>query len=96
MGRADVVKGLESSVAAAAKDNFCVLTKKGENGDIRCENVFNENINAPVNDGDEIGKIKIYKGDSLIGDVSIVAAGEVKKLTYYAMVSKLLRKWVCF
>ena len=96
MGRADVVKGLESSVAAAAKDNFCVLTRKGENGDIRCENVFNENINAPVNDGDEIGKINIYKGDSLIGDVSIVAVGGVKKLTYYAMVSKLLRKWVCF
>lgn len=96
VGETEVLKGVSKTVKGVLKDNFSVLTKKGEQGDIRYEAHFDENIFAPVKIGDKIGEAKVFKGDKHIGGVDIVSAENAEKLTYMAMTCRLLRKWITF
>lgn len=95
-GSTSVAKGDFEQVGAEAKDNFYVLTKKGDASDIRCEKIFFNDISAPIFKSDKIGTVKIYKGDVFAGEVAMVAKYDIKMLTYYAMVNKLLKKWLYF
>lgn len=95
-GHVNVLKGLENSVRIASKDNFDVLTKKGDSEEIKCEVNISDNLNAPIKFGDKAGEIKIFKGNNEIGVVNLITSKDVEKLTYYAMLSKLISKWLNF
>lgn len=96
MGELPVIKGDFEFLQTAVKDNFFVLAKKSDAENVRCEKIFDENVYAPVSKGQKIGCVKIYKGDKYVGEVAIVSASEVQKLTFYAMVNKLMKKWTDF
>ncbi len=95
-GETSVVKGVKGNVIGVFKDNFSLLTKKGTQGEINCETIFDENISAPISIGDKIGEVKVFVAEKQVGSVNIVAAEEVKKLTFVAMTCRLLNKWVMF
>ncbi len=93
-GKVKVLKGMKGEACAIAKDNFSVLTKKGDGGQITAESNIEESVNAPIGISDKVGEIKILKGKTQIGSVNIVACEDVGKLTYYAMLSKLFLNWI--
>lgn len=91
-----VLKGEEEEVDLLVKENVDVLCKKGEEKDITKNVVINENITAPIEKGDTLGKIEILKKDKKIKEVSLVASKDVEKITvtkmYKKMFNKLFRK----
>ena len=94
LGEAAVLRGMQNSVSAVAKDNYDALTSKGANTDINRELVFNENITAPIKIGDKIGEIRISDSTGQIAAVDIVASSEAKKITYGAVFGRIVMKWL--
>ncbi len=94
LGDAEILKGTKKTVAAVAKDNYDALTSKGAGVDIKRELVFDENINAPIKTGDRLGEIRLSDSSGQIGAVEIVAAEDVDKMTYGAMLGRVLMSWL--
>lgn len=94
LGDAPVVNGMEKTVPAAAKEDYDALTAKGAGADIKRELVFYDVISAPIKTGNKIGEIRLSAGDGLVSAVDIVAAGNVAKMTYTAMLGRTLMAWL--
>jgi D-alanyl-D-alanine carboxypeptidase (penicillin-binding protein 5/6) len=94
LGDAPVVNGMEQTVPAVAKDDYDALTAKGDNTDIKRELVFNDTITAPIKIGDKIGEIQLSTAEGPLAAVDIVAAGNVAKMTYGAMLGRTLMAWL--
>ncbi len=95
-GETLIKKGDKEKISGVIRDNFNVLVKKGDTGDIKVINELKNPVDAPVKKGEEIGKAKILKGEKPIGEVSIISDSDVKKLTYYAIFGNLFSKLVNF
>lgn len=89
----DVNKGLEPQVNVVLEDDACVLIKKGDNGNITQNVVINENISAPIKQGDILGKIEFKAGDEVILEKSLVAEIDVEKSTMWNITTNLYLKW---
>lgn len=94
LGDAPVVNGMAPTVPAVAKDDYDTLTAKGTDADIKRELVFNETIPAPVKAGDKIGEIRLSTAEEPLAAVDIVAAGDVAKMTFGAMLGRTLMAWL--
>ncbi len=94
LGDAPVVNGMAQTVPAVAKDDYDALTAKGDNTDIKRELVFNDTITAPIEIGDKIGEIQLSTAEGPLAAVDIVAAGNVAKMTYGAMLGRTLMAWL--
>lgn len=76
---AEVKKGVKESVGAVSGGDCSLLMEKTKNGEVTEELVMQENLTAPVEKGQEIGKIKFTLGGETVGEVPVVAAEEVAK-----------------
>ncbi|MDD3404231.1 MAG: D-alanyl-D-alanine carboxypeptidase [Hespellia sp.] len=77
---APVYGGLEDNVKCVYKDTFRYLSTTGENlANVSKKIVYKKNISAPVKKGDAVGTVFYKIGKKDIGNVDIVADGNVKK-----------------
>jgi D-alanyl-D-alanine carboxypeptidase (penicillin-binding protein 5/6) len=69
-----------------------VLTEKG-GGELRFETELAENLVAPVEQGQELGYLRAYRGEELIAEVPLVASESVARLrtgeVYLSLVGRL-------
>lgn len=79
MGTVEVGKGVEKEVGAIAADSYSALLKKGSEGNIQKEIIFNENITAPVEAGDKIGIVRVTQDGETLAEIDLTAAAQVKK-----------------
>ncbi|WP_199623048.1 D-alanyl-D-alanine carboxypeptidase family protein [Paenibacillus alkalitolerans] len=80
IGTVQVEKGEEAQIELVAKQHYSILMKKGEKTDeIRHELQLDKELRAPIQLGQPIGKLVVYKGESAIKTFEIespVAIGE--------------------
>lgn len=74
--------GVLPLVKIEAKTNFNLLLKKSEVADITQKINLPENIAAPVKQGDVLGTVDFYSGDTQIGSVDITAAENIDKMNF--------------
>ena len=86
-----VEKGVVKEVTLVSKNNLDILSKKGDTGFSRNIKI-NENITAPINKGDVLGKVEILKNNKIFKSCDIIALEEVKKITTLDMYRKMLDK----
>ena len=89
----DVNKGIPPQVNAILEEDACVLIKKGDNGNITQNVVINENISAPVKQGDILGKIQFKAGDELMLEKNLVAEKDIEKTTMWNITTNLYLRW---
>ena len=89
----DVNKGIYSQVNAVLEEDACVLIKKGDNGNINQNIIINENISAPIRQGDILGKIEFKAGEELILEKNLVAEKDIEKTTMWNITTNLYLKW---
>jgi len=89
----DVNKGIERQVNAVLEEDASVLIKKGDTGNITQNVVINENILAPVKQGEVLGKIEFKVGDEVILEKNLVAECDVEKKTLWNITTNLYEKW---
>lgn len=89
----DVNKGIEKTVNAVLEEKACVLVKKGDMGNITQNVVINQNISAPIKQGDVLGKIQYKSGDEIILERNLVAETDVAKSNIWNITTNLYQKW---
>ena len=78
------------SVGLVAKDDLGILTKKGESKDFIKKIEVDKNLKLPIKQGTTLGKVKIYKGNKLIGQVDLVSSRDIDKASYLQMLKRLV------
>jgi len=67
-------------VAAMIKeDRYLTLPKEASTSLITTKIVMDPSVTAPVKKGQQIGKIEIYEGSNVVGEVPVMAANAIKK-----------------
>ena len=89
----DVNKGVVPQVSLALEEDASVLIKKGDNGNITQNTIINENIMAPIQAGDILGKIQYMSGDAVILERNLVATENIDKNTIWNITTNLYLKW---
>lgn len=89
-----VIKGKEETVMGVAKNDFVILDNKNEKGEITKEIEMDKDIKAPVEKGQKIGVMRIKKGDSVMGEVDIVAKDTVKHRNIFDIIKLFFQKWM--
>ena len=76
-----VSHGVLREVPCEANTQEKILLKKGEKSQITQEVVVEESLEAPVEKGQQIGKIVLKLGDEIVGECPLTAAESVERMT---------------
>lgn len=89
LGDVTVKKGKPEKIQLTAKHPYSILLKKGEAAqDIRHELQIDSKLKAPVQTGQPIGKIIVYKGDQMLKEFPVESPVEVPKAGWWDMVKR--------
>lgn len=88
-----VIKGEEESVAPIVPVPDAVLINRGASADIKVVTQLAESVDAPVEDGQIIGSLKVMLGDKTLGEYDIKAEKGVGRLTFFKAALKILRSF---
>lgn len=88
------VCGGVQDTCAIRKNGISILLDKGKVFDVRQEIVLPEALQAPICEGDKIGYVKYYVGDTEIGEAEIIACETVEKISFLDILYRLLQ--TCF
>lgn len=88
-GIVTVGKGTENQVEAIAQENVGSVVEKGEEKKISYEKEVIPYINAPVQEGQVLGEIRVFKDGQLQKKVNLVAAREVPRAGLWREILKL-------
>lgn len=86
-----VLKGVSREITAAIKDAFPVTIPKGKKGDIEYTVEIAENVEAPVEKNQILGKVTAKAGEDVIGEYSLIAEEGVRKLTLFDCMERFLK-----
>ena len=89
-----IMKGTESQVNLVFENDSGALIKKTNSNNITQEVIINENIEAPVSQGDVLGKMNYYLDNELIASVNLIAEKEITKINFINMFSHISELWV--
>lgn len=90
-----IYKGTEASINLVFETDSGALIKKGKNSEIRKELIINENISAPIKQGDILGKINYYSSDNtLLASSNLIAEKNIDKMSVFNMFSLNINR--CF
>lgn len=90
---ADVTKGVTSKVNLVLESDVGLLLKKGEDKNIEQTINLEENISAPVAQGQKVGEVVYTLNGVEVGRTNIVAESSVEKKTFFSIASYLYRNW---
>lgn len=89
----DVNKGIQLQVNLELEEDACILIKKGDTGNISQNVVINENISAPIKQGEVLGKIQYKAGEEIIIEKNLIAGSDVEKSNLWNITTNLYLKW---
>ncbi|MFH5184804.1 D-alanyl-D-alanine carboxypeptidase family protein [Paenibacillus sp. TAB 01] len=93
LGDLKISKGEQPTVPLTAAHQYGVLLKKGDEASgIRHEVQLNPDLKAPVNIGQPIGKIVVYKGDQLLKEFPLESPVDVKKAGWWTLTKRTAKK----
>lgn len=72
---------------------FGKLMKKGSSNDVSQEISINENISAPILQGDILGTVTYSFPDNSLVTVNLIAENNVEKITLWNMTTYLYNLW---
>ena len=86
--------GVADTVTAIPASDGRMLIDKGQKSLVTTEVVLDEEVTAPVSQGQRLGTMTVKAGEQILAEIPMVAAQPVEKLTFWQMFKILLRK-VC-
>lgn len=89
----DVNKGIEKTINVVLEEDSCILVKKGDTGNITQNISINENISAPIKQGDVLGTIQYKAGEEIILEMNLVAETDVEKSNIWNITTNIYKKW---
>lgn len=89
LGSFKVSKGKTSTVPLTAKHPYSILMKKGDaSAGIRHELQLEPKLKAPIQVGQPIGKIVVYKGDQMLKEFPLESPVQVNKASWWILMKR--------
>ena len=83
-------KGEKENVDLVAKDDLSVLIKKGDKKDFTKKVQIKDDLKLPIKKNTELGVVKVYRGDELVGESKIINTEDINKASYLQMLRGLV------
>lgn len=90
LGKIKVLFGKTDTVGVKIPSISPILINKGSSGNINVDIEIAENVTAPVEENQIVGKIVVRNGDDVLSEYNISVSDPVKKLTFFDAFYKLL------
>ncbi|MEK3881515.1 D-alanyl-D-alanine carboxypeptidase family protein [Paenibacillus sp. PL2-23] len=89
IGMARIEKGMESQIELLADQSYSILLKKGSSTkDIRYELKLEDKLQAPIKQGQPIGKLIVYQGDGMVKEFDVSAPQSIDKATWWKLLKR--------
>ena len=85
-----VLRGVEESVALMYDSPGQFLIDRNEEENIRQEVAIAEDVQAPVEEGQSLGRVKVYIGDEIVSQYDLKAAESVAKMNFSRAFARML------
>jgi D-alanyl-D-alanine carboxypeptidase (penicillin-binding protein 5/6) len=93
LGSFKVGKGEVTTVPFTARQNYSLLMKKGEASQgIRHEVQWDPQLRAPIQAGQAVGKLVVYKGDVAISEFPLESPVDVGKANWWILLKRTTSK----
>ena len=86
-------KGVVSEVSVKYADTSGKIMNKKSEGNIEQEIIINDNVSAPIEAGQVLGKVEFRVDGEVVASVDLVAENDVAKLNIFTMGKRILKKW---
>jgi D-alanyl-D-alanine carboxypeptidase (penicillin-binding protein 5/6) len=94
LGTINIEKGSPASINAIPGEEISILVKKGEASKISKEAILFEKIKAPLNAGDQIGELVVFKSKKEIGRYPLIAQSKVNRVGLPEIYLRMLKTLV--
>ena len=88
----DVLLGTAAQVQPQPEQDCRLLVRKGEENQVTTRLTLSENVEAPVDQGQTLGRLDVYVGEELRDSIPILAAQPVDRLSIPGIFSRMLSK----
>ncbi len=88
-----VVGGMEETVPVRVGETPRLLTKASEKGNVEQSVELRQDLEAPVSEGDRVGKVLYRLDGETVAEVEITAAGSVEKVSFSSAFRYLLQNF---
>ena len=90
-GEVNVKCGMKTSAKISLADSSpSFTTKKGEKDDIKTRISLKKSVEAPVSEGEVLGRAEFFLGGKLIGSVDIINTQTIQRLSFFEALKRLL------
>ena len=86
-------KGVVSEVSVKYADTSGKIMNKKSEGNVEQEIIINDNVSAPIEAGQVLGKVEFRVNGEAVASVDLVAENDVAKLNIFTMGKRILKKW---
>jgi len=84
--------GTESAVTAVPAEDTQLLVDKGQLSTVRIKTELEEEVTAPVSQGQRLGTMSIYCGEQVLQQIPLVAREAVPRLSFWQIFKMLLKQ----
>lgn len=91
-----VEKGNLLNINAVAAEDVSILSRKGEEQQVRTKINIPEKLSAPVEKGQRIGTLVVEKGDVVMQTIDLIASDSIKKANILEMLKRIIGRWFHF
>ena len=88
-----VEKGIEKEVQLVFKEDSGTILKKGTGANVESRINIEENISAPIQAGDVLGKVEFYLDDKKIASSELVAKTSIEKVGVFSNFKYITKSW---
>ncbi len=89
----NIPKSIEGNINLLLEQDANVFLKKNIKSDIEQTIILNDNISAPINKGDILGKVVYSCENNQLLEVNLIAENDVQKNTIWNLTTSLYQKW---
>lgn len=89
----EIENGTIPVVAGVIKENLTMSINNGSLDNINEKILVSDNLEAPIEDGQVLGKVEYYVNDELIGDAEIISTLNVETIPSPSILEMILDKW---
>lgn len=86
-------KGVVSEVSVKYADTSGKIMNKKSEGNIEQKIIINDNVSAPIEAGQVLGRVEFKVDGEAVASVELVAENDVAKLNIFTMGKRILKKW---
>lgn len=88
-----VSKGKINEINIYAKEDFSILTKKGEQDNVQIDYELPQTLKAPLSSGNKVGKAIISRDGNVLKEVELEIRQDIEKLSLKDTFGRIIEEW---